>query len=503
MTEPSIPDHIDLPAFKVLNDDVEVEYDLCLESSPSAIDADPVSEQIRIGLDRVECKSQHAREHVDALDQGIDRHTNHTDRTDNLLAVGCGLLAGLVDVFWVGEWDFATGKAWSNRTVNDVVMRVAKAKGYEGDRLDGAIKFLEDQFPVPNDCVWKGKDVGISAKSHHLDDLAHHPTPVGLFFSILSQFTENGYFQNGEGTFLSIGIDESGSKLIGSDFRSKVFCGTVNWFFHLISDMSGSNKTAGVGMGIPGPIVSLLKEFSAIPGLNKTGFPRKLKQIFVAERFDLRSEMAVLHEIGHQTVPVMLNEVVVRAFYFIRRLMSEIKAERSFNDIDWKQTLPWNNRTIVRMLTIATGTFTAVDLADASIRAALKSGGDPVVFAGQLVLRVNFVGIGRFAVAVCFDASMGRQLGQLRDARIALLSAQLHLVGAKVAYLQADGWHAAERTAASLKEVEQMMIQSARIAVDAWEADRSSMQRIGQMHCGIEVNNPKLLREMQQILKLG
>lgn len=492
-----------MPTFKVFSDDIEVEYDFSLDSSPSASHLDPVSEQIRIGLDRVENEIQLVRDRVDTLDQEIDRRTSHTDRTDNLAAVGCGLLAGLVDVLWVGEWDFANGKAWSNRTANDMVMRVAKAQGYKGDRLDGAIKFLEDKFPIPNDCIWKGKDVGVSSKSHHLDDLAHHPTPVGLFFSILSQFTENGYFQNAEGTFLSIGIDENGSKLIGSDFPSKIFCGTVNWFFHLISDMSGSNKTAGVGMGIPGPIVSLLKEFSAIPGLNLTGLPRKLKQIFVAERFDLRSELAVLHEVGRQAVPVILNEVVVRAFYFIRRIVSEIKAERSFDDIDWKQTLPWNNRTIVRMLTIATGTFTAVDLADASIRAARKSGGDAAAFAVQLVLRVNFVGIGRFAIAVYTDASMGRQRREMREARIAILSEQLHLVGAKVAYLQAEGWHAAESTATSLQEIEQMMIQSTRIAVDAWEADCSSLQRIEPMLDGIEVNNPMLLLEMRRILKLG
>jgi hypothetical protein len=59
------------------------------------------------------------------------------------------------------------------------------------------------------------------------------------------------------------------------------------------------------------------------------------------------------------------------------------------------------------MLTIATGTFTLVDLTDAAIRGALKSGGNAALFAKEFVLRVNFVGVGRFAVAAATDIAMG------------------------------------------------------------------------------------------------
>jgi len=443
------------------------------------------------------------QEQADNLDQHIDRLTNHADRIDNLVAVGSGLLAGLIDVLWVGEFNFERGKAWSNHAINDVVMKIAKAQGYEGERLDGAIKFLEEKFPVPTDNIWKNQNANISAKSHHLDDLAHHPTPIGLLFSILTQFTKQGYFQNGEGTFLPIDIDENGLELIGSDLPSKIFCGTVNWFFHLVSDMSGSNKTAGAGMGIPGPIVSLLKELSTIPGLDRTGLPQKLKEIFVKERFDLRAELAVLHEVKRQALPVLINEVLVRAFYFIRRLVAEVKAKNSFRDVEWKNTLPWKNRTIARMLTIATGTFTAVDLADAAIRAGLKSGGDLATFGAQLLLRVNFVGVGRFVVAVYSDVSMGSQRDRLRDERIAVLSQQLHWANAKLAYLQADMWLTAEHTESSLREVEQMMRLSIEVFAQARRENRSSLRQIGTMRTGIQAHNPELINDIHHLLKWG
>lgn len=495
--QPAFPDEpgIPLPVIKISDDDIEVEY--CFSLTPAETSA---SELIQAGLDRVEHEFQAAQGRIDALDQEIDRLTNHADATDNMVAVGSGLLAGLIDIFWVGEFSLDRGEAWSSDTVKNFVMKTAKQKGYSGDQFSGAIKFLEEKFPVPQDNIWKGKGVAITPSSHHLDDFAHHPTPIGLFFSILTQFTKKGYFQNRHGDFLPISVDEKGLELIGHDIPSKFLCGTVNWFFHLVSDMAGCNQTAGYGMGIPGPIVSLLKEISAIPGLDKSGLPQKIKAAFVGGKFDLRSEMGVLHELGRQAVPVMINEAIVRAFYFIRRLVAEIKARQSFADIEWNKTLPWNNRTMTRMLTIATGTFTAVDLADAAIRAGLKSGGEPVMFTSQLLLRVNFVGIGRFTVAVYSDISMGIQRERLRDERIDILGQQLHWANAKIAYLQGDAWYAAERTEICLQEAERAMHQSVAIFASSWEAKRESLHRIGQLHTRIQSKNPQLIDDIQHIL---
>lgn len=489
---------IDLPQIKVLNDDIGVEFAFSISTVPAEMTEaeNSFTDGRNSNLNFVESQIQNNQNKLDLLNQDIDRLTNHADYLDYSVAVGSGLLAGLIDSLWVGEFDFKSGKKWSNKTVNDFVMNTANNQGYKGERLDSAIKFLEEKFPVPTDNIWKGKDVGISARSHHLDDLAHHPTPIGLFFSILTQFTKTGYFQNGEGDFLPISVDENGLKLIGSDIKSKIFCGTVNWFFHLVSDMSGSNKTAGVGMGIPGPIVSMLKELSANPVLNQTGLPQKLKEIFVKEQFDLRSEMAVLHELGRQAVPVVINEVLVRAFFFIRRMVSELNAKQSFKNIDWRKTLPWHNRTIARMLTIATGTFAAMDLADAAIRGGMKSGGNLVGFAYQFVLRVNFIGVGRFAIAAYSDVTMGLQREKLRNDRIAVLTEQLHWVSAKVFYLQANVWHAAENTQISLSEAEQMMRYSSEVFIRAWEANRTSLRQISNMKDGIQRHNPKLIGEI-------
>ena len=113
-----------------------------------------------------------------------------------------------------------------------------------------------------------------------------------------------------------------------------------------------------------------------------------------SSKMDVRTERAVGHELGRQAIPVLVNTVLVRAIYFIRRFIRQMREKKSVLELDWSELFPANNRTIIRMLTIASGTFMAVDLVDAAIRAASSSGGNAAVFAPNLILRINFVGIG-------------------------------------------------------------------------------------------------------------
>lgn len=497
---------IDFPQIKIENNEVEVAFELELDlNSPMNTEVQEYEKDLNFDdkINDINEDLAFNNSRLTELNKDIDKLTNHADGIDNMVAVGSGVLAGIVDSFWVGRFSMERGKAWSNEKVNKFVHKVAEAKGYKGDRLDGAIAYLENRYEVASDNTWSGKGVGISAKSHRLDDLSHHPTPIGLLFSILTQFTEKGYFQNRHGEFLPISIDEKDNHLIGHDIPSKIFSGTVNWFFHLVSDMSGSNKTAGAGMGIPGPISSLLKEASLIPGLNKTELPKKINDAFVKERFDLRSELSVGYEVGRQAVPVILNEFIVRSFYFIRRLLMEMKDKQALKEINWQNTLPWKNRTIVRMLTIATGTFTTIDLVDASIRSAIKSGGNPAALGKEIIMHVNFVGVGRFAIAAMIDTSMGIRQNKLRNDRIVLLSEQLHLMNAKTFYLQGNTWIKAKTTEEAINQTIEIAEDATLIAVESWEANKKSLANISTYHEGINKQNNDLVDHISDVLKWG
>lgn len=383
----------------------------------------------------------------------IARLTNKSDGYDYALAVSSGIVAGLIDSFFVGEWNYNNAKKKSNIAINNIVLEFAKkdpryipwcnnGKGKSNrwtvrdpDRLASAVEFLEIHYRLPGDNDWKIKGSGISASSHHLDDFCHHPTLIGMICSILVQFSGRIQYCSAAGTMisLSVSVNEYG-EFVSDKTYGKIFAGIINWFFnaaktiknhrgHIMSDMAGSKSAVGkrtAGAGIPGTVMSVLKELSALPCLKDTAFPENLRKAYqngigetggkldlgvlnnlfegAGSKFDMRTEKAVKYELKRQAVPVTINEIVVRAFYFVRSFISQMKGKHSLMDVDWKKMLPINNRTIQRMLMISSGVLCVVDLCDATIRAEIKSKGNGPVFGSVFLLRVNFVGIGRFTV---------------------------------------------------------------------------------------------------------
>lgn len=179
---------IKFPEIKIVEDDFEVDFEVELGAVVTGNKADYIDSReknIKEGLDEVNETLSSNNKRLEELNKKIDRLTNHSDGIDYMVAVGSGILAGIIDSLWVGEFSLERGKAWSNKTVNKFVEKVSQSQGYKGEgRLKGAIEFLERNFKIPSDNTWNGQGIGISARSHHLDDLAHHPTPIGLFFSL-------------------------------------------------------------------------------------------------------------------------------------------------------------------------------------------------------------------------------------------------------------------------------------------------------------------------------
>ena len=184
------------------------------------------------------------------------------------------------------------------------------------------------------------------------------------------------------------------------------------WIGHMMSDVSTSQ-------GVPGIILSLLKEISVLPVFKNTDFRVKVDGCYRKGEKNLSEWGGVAFvAIKRQALPILINEALVRVFYFIRHLIFEVKKHKELKSIDWESVIPFNNRIIVRMMTIATGTFAAVDMADAAIRGVAESGGNPALLAKNFILRVNFVGVGRFAIAVGADVGMGVKKRELEKQRI-------------------------------------------------------------------------------------
>lgn len=379
------------------------------------------------------------------VNEKLDSFLNHADKMDYAFAVASGLCAGIVDSLFVGEFSLEKAHSWGSEKTEKFVVKIAKSQGYKGDDVKGAIVYLAEEKKHKDDKIAKGFHLAADSntnsfgggKQHHLRDFAHHASITGLAFSMLTQFTKKSYGTDTAGRFIMVDVEDTA--FIGKDIPQKFLFGTVYWFFHMVSDVAGSGDLLSEGTGIPGPVLSIAKIFASTPlfrnQLNNKG-NRELS-VFISKlfngtllgdrdengkliplRFDFRTELGILHEIGRQTVPVILNEVLVRSFYFLRRLIGEIRDKRipsleDMNLIEWKCIKPDGNRTIDRMLTISTMTFTIADTTDAAIRSAVESGGNWVIFTGKFLTRFNYVGAGRAAIAIAKEVSNESKEAQL------------------------------------------------------------------------------------------
>lgn len=451
------------------------------------------------------------------LDISIDKLTNHADKLDYAVSVASGIISGIIDILFVGNFDLQEGRDWSSEKINDLVTTVAKKQGYEGDDLQGAIRHLE-KFGAPSDSVYNDFGGGLQ---HHLRDFAHHASPVGLVFSMLTQFTQKAYGTNTAGAFIVVPIDKT--TFIGDSVPTKITFGLVYWVLHMASDMAGSSGAPGAGTGIPGPILSIVKLLSSTPIFNNKDqvneLSLKVSKLFngtlLAEKdangkilkgadgkplihqMDLRGELGVMHQLAKQALPVIVNEAFVRGFYFINRLIDEVKDKQSLKEVDWDKTIPFGNRTIERMMTIATGTFTAIDTLDAVIEGAINSKANWVEFGRQVVLRLNFVGIGRFTIALGTDAFMGLRKGKKSRERMLLKAESLYLLEAKMYYGDQLMWTAlkdAEQSVDSLFEAMQKL--STQITEDM-KAAQGSIREIENIDISaIDANNKGLTAEI-------
>lgn len=448
------------------------------------------------------------------LSTGIDNLTNQATKLDYTAAVASGIISGLIDIFFVGKFDLQAGHDWSTEKINSFVEHVSKQLGYTGDDTKGAILFLE-KYGAPSDSVTAQFGGGLQ---HHLRDFAHHASPMGLVFSMLTQFTYKAYGTNTAGAFMVVPIENT--TFIGKDVPQKITLGLVHWMFHLASDMAGSSGAIGIGTGIPGPILSLVKMLSTLPLFrDKDGFNElslNVSKLFngtlLAERdatgniisanpMDLRGELGVLHQLEKQSIPVIANEAFVKGFYFISRLIEEIKDKKSLKDIDWRRTAPFNNATITRMLTISTGTFTAIDTVDAVIEGAISSKANWVELGKQTLIRLNFVGIGRFTISLGSEAIMCYKKGKKTKEQMKLQNECLYLMGAKMYHGETLVWTAAKDADESISALYKAMEEASANMLEDMTITKKKLTEIKELDvASVDVKNPGLTDELLDAL---
>ncbi|MBC3898518.1 hypothetical protein GH811_02660 [Acetobacterium malicum] len=323
------------------------------------------------------------------------------DKYDYMIAAFCGVGAGLIDSFFVGMPNASKIGKWTEGQTDSLVQKFSKMVWNadkkngtpnlkkEPDNIASAIGYLERRFKVNYDARYAkdlemGEDILImNTKNHHLKSLGHSPDLIGLFFSILDQFTGKASFIS-DGHVIRVKPKDSGFELEGGNFIAKLFSGFCNWIGHIMSDMAGSSGTrghenGGRGMGVGIPFFELF-QFCNFGSFNIEGEQKNLAELMakVFEKgYDMRHGIAM-------AIPVAINELFIRLLWAIK--------SRFYHERSWKDSIPFGDRPeLRRMLLVGHGTLCLVDGADAAIR----SCGEMITF----VLHLNMIAWSRFAFA--------------------------------------------------------------------------------------------------------
>jgi hypothetical protein len=310
------------------------------------------------------------------------------DKYDYLIAVACGAIGGLIDIFLVGSPGDSPLGSWTDTQVDNAVKGFAKMSGWnpkeaQSGNFASAIGFLEQKFKVNYDQRYNS-DVGnlfdMSTKNHHMMSLSHSPDIIGLFFSLLNQFTSTSSFiANGQ----IITINSKTFELQGSNFVSKLFCGIANWVGHIMSDIagsSGSRGNSGRGSGVVMPFFEMFQfckfgKFSV--GKDKQDLATIAVRAF-QEGYDFRFGLAM-------AIPVVVTDLSIRLIWSLRRYFQYEKP--------LTECIPTSKHTSLRvMLLFGNGTLCIMDGIDAGVR----SGGNFLTF----FMRLNLVAWFRFVTLV-------------------------------------------------------------------------------------------------------
>lgn len=310
------------------------------------------------------------------------------DASDYLISVACGAMAGLVDIFFVGMPGESTLGTWTDLQVDTAVKKFASLSGWnpkaeKADSVASAIGWLEKNYKVNYDQRHTA-DVGnlfpMNTKNHHIKSLAHAPDIVGLFFSVLNQFTSTSAFISGGQLIM---IQTETYELQGGNFPAKLFCGIANWFGHIMSDIagsSGSRGNGGRGSGLAIPFFELFQmctfgEFQV--GKDRQDFATLAIRAF-QEGYDARFGLAI-------AIPVLICDLSIRLLWMVKR--------RFYLKMPMNECIPTSRHSDLRvMLLFGNGTLCIMDGADAAIR----SGGNWLLF----FMRMNIIAWTRFLTLV-------------------------------------------------------------------------------------------------------
>lgn len=413
---------------------------------------------------------------IEEYDKDIYRLTSHATLLDYSLSVASGTLAGFLDIIFTKNLDLSSQSSLINGVATE----------FSGEPISST----KEAINVLNN----GLNASSSINNLYL---ASQASLIGLVFSIIGALTGSKilYTKNDEVKV------EHVKPVIDASLFSGVFYGTIAWICHLIS------SKASLESNIPAGLKNLV--FDA----TNSGLKVKGNDLYQAINNNIDSSslnaistgLNTLKLLGSQALVVGINEAVVRAVFFIREFFKEVKQKniksvKELGKVDFKKTVPFNSRTVARMISVSLATMMAIDICDASIEAAIKSDGNKALFASNLAIRINFIGVGRIILAVSTELYMAKSLKKKRSERISLVSDYVTLLGRKIYCIQDDVWKGCHKASEVIESVKKVMADTILMASSELDKTKESLENIEKTVDDAFKKNENLKKDIKDIL---
>lgn len=413
---------------------------------------------------------------IEEYDKDIYRLTSHATLLDYSLSVASGTLAGFLDIIFTKNLDLSSPSSLINGVATE----------FSGEPISST----KEAINVLNN----GLNASSSINNLYL---ASQASLIGLVFSIIGALTGSKilYTKNDEVKV------EHVKPVIDASLFSGVFYGTIAWICHLIS------SKVSLESNIPAGLKNLV--FDA----TNSGLKVKGNDLYQAINNNIDSSslnaistgLNTLKLLGSQALVVGINEAVVRAVFFIREFFKEVKQKniksvKELGKVDFKKTVPFNSRTVARMISVSLATMMAIDICDASIEAAIKSDGNKALFASNLAIRINFIGVGRIILAVSTELYMAKSLKKKRNERISLVSDYVTLLGRKIYCIQDDVWKECHKASEVIESVKKVMTDTILMASSELDKTKESLENIEKTVDDAFKKNENLKKDIKDIL---
>lgn len=336
----------------------------------------------------------------DVIDIDFNFGVKKADRYDYCFALFSGILSSLISKYvkMSGNLDIDLEKmdfAQLLYLVKDINIKVQKNNEKDTADIEKTLNNIEEIIKDAN------------SYKNLVVDFASDFSMMGLLISIIEKVfgKEIGYDENN-----NLVINEAKETFDNLSFLEKVEFAIFEWFLEQVDQYKQNGKFKEQlknileWRSIVKKLEPIIKDFSQI-NLSK----EELKQWFVNLIQDKNQRISKLDFLQKENIPTQFNQIMIHTYVHIKNLIEQVKEHKittlegleiiNFNRID-------NERVILRLETVSTGVFFAMD-ASAAVIQARKCGAEANIFGILKVFAntINFSNILTFTYVVKQDAT--------------------------------------------------------------------------------------------------